>query len=288
MSESDSQSLQNLMEKWTASLAELLESMTMQRPGVRWQAVTGTDAEAAVGPAADLLWWEQAFQISPEALVWVGAPRTTWEHAAALMLKAAGLEPASGKDEGVETEARKTWQEILGQWLSMLARSVSSLLGREVLCASGAEHAPPSEPGEWAVVSMEFPDGAKTALAVTISATLCKLLIAPPPVAAPDPDIQAEPAAPTPGAKTPPTMELLLDVELPVSISFGRTELPLKEVLKLTTGSIVELNRAVNEPVEILVNHCLVARGEVVVVDGNYGVRVQRIVSRQERLRSLH
>jgi flagellar motor switch protein FliN/FliY len=83
-------------------------------------------------------------------------------------------------------------------------------------------------------------------------------------------------------------MELLLDVELPVSISFGRTELPLKEVLKLTTGSIVELNRAVNEPVEILVNHCLVARGEVVVVDGNYGVRVQRIVSRQERLRSLH
>src|SRR5262249_39543187 len=102
MSESDSQSLQNLMGEWTASLAELLESMTMQRPGVRWQAVTGTDAEGAVGPAADLLWWEQAFQFSPEALVWVGAPRTTWEHAAALMLKAAGLEPDSGKDEGVE------------------------------------------------------------------------------------------------------------------------------------------------------------------------------------------
>jgi flagellar motor switch protein FliN/FliY len=82
-------------------------------------------------------------------------------------------------------------------------------------------------------------------------------------------------------------MDLLLDVELPVSISFGKTQLPLKEVLKLTTGSIVELNRAINEPVEILVNHCLVARGEVVVVEGNYGIRIKQIASQQDRLRSL-
>ena len=67
-------------------------------------------------------------------------------------------------------------------------------------------------------------------------------------------------------------MDLLLEVELPVSISFGKTELRMKDVLKLTTGSIVELNRGVNEPVEVLVNHCLIAPGEVVVVEGNYGV----------------
>ena len=85
----------------------------------------------------------------------------------------------------------------------------------------------------------------------------------------------------------PPTMELLLDVELPVSISFGKTEILMKDVLKLTTGSIVELNRGVNEPVEVLVNHCLIARGEVVVVEGNYGVRIQQIVNRQDRLRSI-
>ena len=85
----------------------------------------------------------------------------------------------------------------------------------------------------------------------------------------------------------PPTMDLLLDVELPVSVSFGKTEIPMKDVLKLTTGSIVELNRGVNEPVEVLVNHCLIARGEVVVVEGNYGVRIQQIVSRHDRLRSV-
>jgi len=83
------------------------------------------------------------------------------------------------------------------------------------------------------------------------------------------------------------TLELLLDVDLPVSISFGKAELPMRDVLKLTTGSIVELNCGANEPVEVLVNHCPIARGEVVVVEGNYGVRIQQIISRQERIRSL-
>ena len=61
----------------------------------------------------------------------------------------------------------------------------------------------------------------------------------------------------------------------------------MRDVLKLTTGSIIELDRDVNEPVEVLVNHCLIARGEVVVVDGNYGVRIQQIADRHERLRSV-
>ena len=73
---------------------------------------------------------------------------------------------------------------------------------------------------------------------------------------------------------------------LPVSISFGRTFLPIKDVLKLTTGSIVELDRGVNEPVDVIVNNCVIARGEVVVVEGNYGVRILQIASRYERLRT--
>jgi flagellar motor switch protein FliN/FliY len=83
------------------------------------------------------------------------------------------------------------------------------------------------------------------------------------------------------------TLELLLDVDLPISISFGKAQLPMKDVLKLTTGSIVELNRGINDQVEVLVNQCLIARGEVVVVEGNYGVRIQEIASRLDRLRTL-
>jgi flagellar motor switch protein FliN/FliY len=84
------------------------------------------------------------------------------------------------------------------------------------------------------------------------------------------------------------TLDLLLDVELPVSVSFGKTQMPLQQVLKWTSGSIVELESTVNEPVEVVVNNCVIARGEVVVVDGNYGVRIQQIVSRAERLQSTN
>lgn len=82
-------------------------------------------------------------------------------------------------------------------------------------------------------------------------------------------------------------MDLLLKLELPICISVGQRQLPFKDVLKLTTGSIVELNRGVSETVDVLINQCLVARGEVVVVEGHYGVRIQQIASRLDRLRSI-
>jgi flagellar motor switch protein FliN len=85
-----------------------------------------------------------------------------------------------------------------------------------------------------------------------------------------------------------PALDLLLDVELPLSISFGRTYLPVRDILKLSTGSIVELNCPANEYVEVIVNNCTIARGEVVVIEGNYGVRIDEIISRRERLLLQH
>jgi flagellar motor switch protein FliN/FliY len=82
------------------------------------------------------------------------------------------------------------------------------------------------------------------------------------------------------------TFDLLLDVALPVAVSFGRTQLQIREVLKLNSGSIIELNRLVNEPVDVVVNDSVIARGEVVVVDGNYGVRITQIASREDRIRT--
>jgi flagellar motor switch protein FliN/FliY len=97
--------------------------------------------------------------------------------------------------------------------------------------------------------------------------------------------VEIQPALPQ--SKSSGPYDLLLDVELPVSISFGRALVPLKEILKLNSGSIVELDRAVTEPVEVIVNNCVIARGEVVVVEGNYGIRIQQIISRHDRLMSM-
>ena len=82
-------------------------------------------------------------------------------------------------------------------------------------------------------------------------------------------------------------IELLLDVELPVSVSFGHSEMPLKDVLKLGAGSVIELDKSVNDPVSIIVNHKPIAKGEVVMVDGNYGVRILEVESTADRIRSL-
>jgi flagellar motor switch protein FliN len=85
------------------------------------------------------------------------------------------------------------------------------------------------------------------------------------------------------GEENPAGMDIL-DVELPITVSIGSTQLPLREILKLTTGSIVELDRLITDPVDIMVNKCIIARGEVVVIEGNYGVRILEVVSRSERL----
>lgn len=106
----------------------------------------------------------------------------------------------------------------------------------------------------------------------------------------PGPSAAAAPPYPSTGLLTPEEqrkLELLLDVPLKVSVVLGRTRRPIREVLNLTPGAIVELNSLVDEPVEVLVNGTLVARGEVVVVNENFGVRLTSIISPEDRLRQL-
>ena len=82
-------------------------------------------------------------------------------------------------------------------------------------------------------------------------------------------------------------IDLLLDVELPVRVSFGQTEMQLRDVFKLGTGSVIELDKSVNDPVTVIVNNKPIAKGEVVMVDGNYGVRILEVESTADRIRSL-
>jgi len=82
-------------------------------------------------------------------------------------------------------------------------------------------------------------------------------------------------------------IERLLDVELDVVVRFGATVMPLRDVVRMGVGTMVELNRTVDEPVEILVNGRPLARGEVVVVDGYYGVRITEIGSPADRAFSM-
>jgi len=72
-------------------------------------------------------------------------------------------------------------------------------------------------------------------------------------------------------------LQLVMDVELNVSLRFGQCQLPLRDVLDLTSGSVIELDRDVDDPVELLLDGKVIARGEAVIVDGNYGLRITEI-----------
>ncbi|MDR2999751.1 MAG: flagellar motor switch protein FliN [Fibromonadaceae bacterium] len=82
-------------------------------------------------------------------------------------------------------------------------------------------------------------------------------------------------------------LDLLMDIELPIVIELGRAQMSLKRILELGPGAIVEMDRLAGEPVDILINGKVVARGEVVVVDENFGVRIKELVSPEERLKLL-
>src|SRR4051794_40113645 len=82
-------------------------------------------------------------------------------------------------------------------------------------------------------------------------------------------------------------IDLLLDISLQVTVELGRARMKIAEILGLRNGSVIELDRLAGEPADILVNGTLIARGEVVVVDEKFGVRVIEVVSRAQRIASL-
>src|SRR3954451_22893875 len=82
-------------------------------------------------------------------------------------------------------------------------------------------------------------------------------------------------------------IDLLLDISLQVTVELGRARMKIQEILGLRNGSVIELDRLAGEPADILVNGTLIAKGEVVVVDEKFGVRVIEVVSRAKRIASL-
>ena len=89
------------------------------------------------------------------------------------------------------------------------------------------------------------------------------------------------------GAEAPRNFELLLDIPLEVTVEIGRTRLPLRTLLQLGAGSVIELAKLAGEPLDVLVNGRPIARGEAVMVNDKFGVRLTDVISPSERLAGL-
>jgi flagellar motor switch protein FliN len=272
-----------LIEKWAGTAGPALAALT----GLRLQAAAGGGCPPA--ELAGAVTWRQEADAAAGSVIWVTAGPALWRRLGQAVLTAAGL------DDAADDEIRGSYLEALQQALSTMAPLMGSRVGREVNLLPGRE-ADADTGVDW--TGLHLSEGADDwgCLYVAYSPELQAVLgntEAPEPsqdTGNPQPASRNAPGAAEPAARAIPgsrTLDLLLEVELPVGVSFGRTQMRVKDAIKLTTGSIVELNRSVSAPVEIIVNNCVIARGEVVVVEGNYGVRIQEIVSREERLRTL-
>ena len=101
-----------------------------------------------------------------------------------------------------------------------------------------------------------------------------------------DDDLGDDEAGPATSGETK-SLDLILDIPLTVAVELGRSKMLINDLLQLGQGSVIELTKLVGEPLEVLVNQKLVARGEVVVVNEKFGVRLTDIVSPMERVQSL-
>ena len=83
-------------------------------------------------------------------------------------------------------------------------------------------------------------------------------------------------------------IDMILDIPVQLTVELGRTKIPIKHILQLAQGSVVELDGMAGEPMDVLVNGCLIAQGEVVVVNEKFGIRLTDIVTPSERIRKLN
>jgi flagellar motor switch protein FliN len=139
----------------------------------------------------------------------------------------------------------------------LLPMSLSDLLNRTWGPGDITDQSPPPPSEEWEACSARFANGANVQFFVSR-------------------EIDAAPLR--------SNLEMLMEIELPVVIRFGQTQMALRDIARLTPGSVIGFERGVDEPVELLVNGHVVALGMAVTVKGSYGIRISEISSRREQL----
>jgi flagellar motor switch protein FliN/FliY len=187
-------------------------------------------------------------------------------------------QPAASATE-TTSEHRDAVLELLRQTAGLVATALKRTWGEVQLSLEASTGAPTWPASSTAWLQLGSDSATAPVIEIQLSAALVAALraeaekTAPPPAAVPAPSEAAEPASPS----NPVNLDLLMDVELAVTLRFGQRRLLLREVLDLNPGAVVDLDRQVQEPVDMLLDGRIIARGEIVVLDGNYGLRVTEV-----------
>lgn len=245
------------------------------------------DSAAAVAPGAPAMGRQWVVEVKAEGAL-TGTISVVLDHdgATAITSLMTGIE-GSIPDEALLDTLREVVAQAAGALaLKPVARGAKLSVG-EVVSSEG--RVPQGEWVAYAISAGKLPvalavtvDGAFTA---AVQATAAKPAPSPKPVAVTAP--AAAKAPETPEKPLDDRIDVILDIDLPLVVRFGRTELPLRALTRLGPGSVIDLGRSPDDPVEVLVSNRVVAHGEVVIVGGSYGIRILDVVSQRERVRSM-
>jgi flagellar motor switch protein FliN/FliY len=237
----------SFLDEITARIQESLASLPPEGITISW---TASNPEAR----ADLMWWSCGISVDPRAAILAGASEETW----------------STLGRAYETASDESFENAFSGMVKCIRQVAQVHFGAEVECEStGPSEEPARElAGQPASADIEisFRDGALT-ITVVLTTELVEALGV------------TELNEPVKEGLNP--VDRLMHIEVPVSVSVGRAQMRMKDVLALNSGSIVELEQELGDRVEVRVNDCVIARGEMVAVDGNYGVRILELVSCQ-------
>jgi flagellar motor switch protein FliN len=236
----------------THGLDELFAEAEPGHPPVTWA------PRPAESTRSDFLWWSCELSVDPACRFFAGAAEQTWRE----------LRRAEDPEE-----------DQFAPLARLMERAARSRFGLEVACTGkGLSKEPPED---WIAVTVDLGISIPT-MEFVLSPELAVALGGTPETS----EAAVWPAEERAGSNSIEShsmdldsVEMLMDVEIPVSVSLGRRQMRMKDLLGLTRGSIVELDQDLGDEVEIRANNRVIALGEVVAVDGNYGVRILKMAA---------
>lgn len=254
-----------VMAAWAEALVAVLESMTGNRPKIELrESPVETGAEGTA-------WWGQRLSILDQPSFWIGAPADSWNALGRLTLSALGV------DDPSDSDVEATCRDLMAQASATVATDLTRQFGTEI---TGGNSEAGGQPGSVAAPAFKWSLDAGlvsiegTAVCAEPFVTRCAGFAGPP---AAEESGSAE--APVSGseASQPPgegRVDSMPRLDLRVKFILGRTTLPLREVFKLNVGSAIQLDHSDTDPADMVIQGRVFARGQVVVVNGNYGLKI--------------
>jgi flagellar motor switch protein FliN len=247
----------HLITAWTRAAEQVFEGLTKVKPGLQWKL-----QEAADDVSLAVKWWEARYE-GGDQRAWIGVATPAALELNRLADAVSGSSETQAESPGVES--------TIESLCSIFAEFLSRETGKTLTWKSLDRLAEPPRPSVVYTTEITLQEGSVLSLLVGFNAELRDGFEQPP--------SQRRPVTPAQGAG----FGALFDLELPLRVRFGRTQMALERVLQLQVGSVLELEGTSEDPVDLLVNGSLVARGEVVAIEGYYGVRILEVTGKDPR-----